>query len=641
MCGISVVALEGPGDLRETLLRMHDAIPHRGPDGEGFLLVGGDGRPRFFRTREDLESADATPARIGIGFRWLKIQDPAEGAAQPMASDDASTWLVFNGEVYNHAELREELRGKGHAFSTGSDTEVVLGAYREWGEDCFRRFNGMWAIVVVDLARGRLVVSRDRFGIKPLFHARRGGWLLLASECKQILAASPGTAAPNLGAVVGYLQGLRSHLGDETFFEGVTAVPPATWAELWPGTGVEPAFHAYWDLAGLACADPRRGPAFPEACSRLEKLLRSAVDLERRASVPVGSLLSGGLDSSLLASMQAELLGASASVRTVSLVMEGVGTDLYESRYVNDVVRHRSLESLRVSLDADWVRGNAAKVARVQGEPPAGMAVLGQYRVFEGAAESGMRVLLDGQGADELFAGYPRHQDELLLDRLLGGRLADLGRELRALNREQPGFLRGFLGRALVARARRRFPCPAYAWLRVDGVPRLRAPGGRSRDASRLNRALYADVTGTNLKAVLAITDRNSMAHSIEARVPYLDHRIVELAFQLPDHYKAGAGLRKRVLREVARGHLPASVVSRRDKIGFGMPEREWIRGELRAPIRSAAEEISGRFARALDGGRLRAFVEGFYSGAHDDFRALWRCYALREWAEAHGVTQA
>jgi asparagine synthase (glutamine-hydrolysing) len=632
MCGISVVAAFRTGDdVREPLLRMHDAIPHRGPDGEGVLLVGEDGVAR-----------GSGPARLGVRFRWLKIQDPDESAAQPMASPDASAWLAFNGEIYNHDALRHELRDHGHAFKTRSDAEVVLAAYREWGSDCFRRFNGMWALVIVDLARKTLVLSRDRFGIKPLFHAQRDGRLMVASEAKQIVAGWGGPPAPHPDAVAGYLAGRRSHLGDATFFRGVRAVPPATWAELPLERQGAPelAFRPYWDLSAYACPDPGAAPAFPQACLRLEELLRSSVDLERRAWAPVGCLLSGGLDSSLLASMQAELGGRGGPLRTFSLVLDPVEPGFDESRFMDDVVRHRGLDGQRATLDVGWVRDTLATVAQAQEEPPAGVAVLGQYRVFQRAAEAGTRVVLDGQGSDEIFAGYPRHQDVLLLDRLLGGRLWELALETHGMATEHPGFLWDFPRRALLPRVRQRLGLEAeYAWLPRSTAPRPPAPPRASRDPSRLNRALHADVTGYNLKAVLAITDRNSMAHSVEARVPYLDHRVVELAFGLPDHYKAGAGLRKRILREVARGYVPAGVLARRDRIGFGAPERDWIRGALRDSVRASAESLGGRFPGLIDPRRLQSFVEGFYAGTHDDHRALWRCYALDAWAGAYGVS--
>ena len=234
MCGISaIIDFEAGQALPEGLLRMHAPIPHRGPDGAGFLLVQADYRVCFTRHAEAIPSLPCThPWRLGLAFRWLKIQDVTDVAAQPMCSRDQSVWLLFNGEIYNFAELRAELQRCGHQFTTQSDTEVVLAAYQEWRQACFARFRGMWAMVLVDLNGKKVVISRDRFGIKPLYYCIDGTRLLLASELKQLVAAAPTQAQANLQLVCHFLHGAPLHHGEETFFRGMMALPPATYAEI-------------------------------------------------------------------------------------------------------------------------------------------------------------------------------------------------------------------------------------------------------------------------------------------------------------------------------------------------------------------------------------------------------------------------
>jgi asparagine synthase (glutamine-hydrolysing) len=636
MCGISAAVHFGDGTgVVERVLRMHAAIPQRGPDGEGFLFV----EPSLAAVEQRSAAHAASVAgahRAGLGFRWLQVQDREPLAAQPMGSVDRSIWIAFNGEIYNHSELRAALRDLGHDFRTRSDTEVALLAYREWGTGCFARFNGMWAIVILDASKRRLVISRDRFGIKPLFHCFDGDVLLLASEVKQILAASAPPPAPNLDALRLFLQGSRSQLGDDTFFAGIHAVPAATFSEVdldAPARAL--GFRAYWRLSDFTCPDPAPALSFPDAALALASLLRSAIADQATAEVPVGSLLSGGLDSSLITSLLALVEGGRPSF---SFASDPRQNPLDESKHVEAVVAQRGLTNHRTSFDVSWVRENLPAVTRAQEEPLAGMALLAQYRTYQLAAEHGVRAVLDGQGADEVFGGYRRYHDLLLRDRLVKGRLLDFGREAVALSHADPHALDGLARRALIQPLRRRLTGPAiHAWLR-EAPRRARRPSTNSgSDRAAVNRALQADVRG-NLGALLAISDRNSMAHSVEARFPYLDHRIVELAFGLPDSYKVGKGVRKRLLREVARGVLPASVVARTDRLGFATPEREWISGPLRQDLVKGACEAASRVPELLDAEEVSRFVDGFYAGHHDDFRAVWRLFALRHWAAAFSL---
>jgi asparagine synthase (glutamine-hydrolysing) len=644
MCGISVLLDRAAApDGVDALRRMHAPIRHRGPDGEGFLVLERDGRAHRFAAPGAAPAA-ARPL-VGLAFRRLKILDLTEAAAQPMASADGSLWMVFNGEIYNYRELRAELEATGRVFRSTGDTEVALAAFEAWGETCLARLDGMWAIVVVDLRRRRLVASRDRFGIKPLYWSAAGTRLLLASEIKQILAAATVKARANRGLVARYLRGFRLPCLEETYFEGISSVPPATWFEVpLDGTVVEaPVFHRYWDLGDHYCRDPGRPPSYADALARLRSLLEEAVASHDVADVTVGSLLSGGLDSSTLVGLQSGISAARGrALPTFSFGFAGAPPELDELRHVDAVLQRYPLPNHRASYDAAWVAANAPAVVRAMEEPPLSLAALAQYRVFQLCRERGATVVLDGQGADEIFAGYAYHQRALLADRLRKGRVRDFLRELRALERThsvsalaiardfvlRPAARRlagqnGFLAEGFGAGGRRR-----------EMEEALR---DRGRDASLVNRRLHYDVRWGNVKVVLDYGDKNAMAHSVEARVPYFDRKLVEFAFSLPDDYKVDGTQRKRILRDVARSLLPAAVTERPERLGFAVPDGPLL-GEMWPRMREVVGDDGFAASPCFDRPRLRAFLEDFDPRRGRDRHGAWRLYALALWTGELGA---
>lgn len=640
MCGISVVLdPESRHDVADRLHRMHEAIPHRGPDGEGFLTVGEKGCARFDTTAEL-----RAPFRLGIAFRRLMIRDLTPAADQPMASPDGALWVAFNGEIYNFRALRGELSTTGWKFRSSGDTEVVLAAYETWGEGCFERLDGMWAVVIVDLRRRRVVASRDRIGIKPLFWARSGGRVYLASEATQIVRARGERPRARAPLVARFLRGGRFPCDGETFFEEIYAVPPGTWfaLPLDPGEpGEAPVFRPYWDLSAFRC-ERLDAPAlsYAEAQERLHGLLAEAVASHDVADVRVGSLLSGGLDSSTLVGLRVRADPQRArDLPTFSFGLGDAAPELCELRYVDAMVRRHRLVNHRTTMDAAWLAREAPRVVRALEEPPLAMAPLAQYRVYELCREQGATVVIDGQGADEVLGGYPYHQRALVADRLRAGRWASALRELRAVGRRQQrsvlGVVNDWVGLPLLARLRPARP----PWLAAEygAGERASAPpaGG---DPSQVNRTLHRDVRWGNVQVVLGFTDRNAMAHSVEARVPFFDRKVVELAFRLPDHYKVGEGERKRVLRDVARRFVPPEITERPDRLGFGVPEASLLRGGLAAAVQDAVGD--GFLAQpAFEPRAARRYVEDFARGRQGDVRGIWRMYALALWAAVFDVS--
>jgi len=633
MCGISVLLDPGGGGVRERLGRMHAPIRHRGPDGEGFLAVSRDGRATAGAA---VDALPATGTVLGAAFRRLRILDLSAAAAQPMASPDGTHWILFNGEVYNYRALRAELEAGGRRFHSTGDTEVVLAAFEAWGEAASARLDGMWALAVVDLRRRRLLFSRDRFGIKPLYWALDAGALLLASEARQIVAARAARARAHGPLVQRYLRGSRYPCFDESFFDGVQAVPPATWASVpLEETPEAPRFERYWDLSSITAGEAAATP-YAGALEHFRGLLQGAVSTHLQSDARLGCLLSGGLDSSTIASLAAPLArSAGQACPTFSFGVPGeVGSEL---PFALEVARAHGLANHQAGLDAAWLRAHAGAVVRALEEPPLALPALAQYRTYALCRQHDTTVILDGQGADEVLGGYPYHQRLLLADRLRRGRLRDFSRELGAIGRRAHVSRLRLLG-ALVGPPLRARLARAPAWLApwtpgAEEAERERAArADRGRDAALVNRQLYWDVKWGNVRVVLGHTDKSAMAHSIEARVPFFDRALVEAAFALPDSYKVGDGQTKRILRDAARAVVPPAVTERPDRLGFGLPEGALLRAiapDMHGAITASALPRSAW----VEKDQLRALLDRHRAGDDTEARAVWRLFALATWA--------
>jgi len=648
MCGISFVLDRSPSQETLALLsRMHAPIRHRGPDGEGYLVVDAEWRTHRFEDPKEC----SVPARAAMAFRRLKILDLSEDAAQPMCSDDGTLWIVFNGEIYNFRELRAELAAMGHRFRTAGDTEVILGAYAQWGEGCFSRLDGMWAIVIADLRKGRVVASRDRFGIKPLYWIVRDGRFFLASEIKQLVAAGPGRPRAHAPLVRMHLEGTRYPSLHETFFEGIRSVPQACWFEL-PIDGAhaaKPEFHSYWDLAAFhpeTNGAPRS--TYETARERFRELLVNAVSSHAISDVALGCLLSGGIDSSVIAALLVPQRSAEGKrTPTFSFGFREAAPEVCEMMYVDTMVRASRFENYETTFDPAWILTNMSSFIRTLEEPAFGLPVMAQYRLFQLCRERGVTVVLDGQGADEILGGYPYYQRLLVLDRLRKGRWRVAARELRAIARRGAKSSGMLLAEYLAPSLRRRLSpggSPSE-WIsqeygmRIDAREMLDAMADRGTGRSLVDRQLHWDVRWGNVKLILNYADRNAMAFSIEARVPYFDRRLVEFAFSLPDEFKVGEGDRKRILRDVARDMLPPALTERRDRMGFGTPDRVMIRGALWPAIKETILSDDILSLQCISKKGLERFVSEFEHERNDDVRAIWRLWTLARWQEEFRVT--
>ena len=588
MCGIAGIwDRSGRPVEREALERMGAIQRHRGPDGAGVWLDG----------------------EVGLANRRLAVVDPTPAGDQPMGLPERGLWLTYNGEIHNYVELRRELEAAGARFRTHTDTEVVLHAYAAWGPDAFERFNGMWALGLWDARSRSLVLSRDRFGIKPICYSARGERVAFASEPKAILAAFPEEREPDDREIARFLGGAFTDAGETTFFANVRVVPPAT-CLVWSRDGVER--RSTWSF------EPGEETPRPDAEERFRELLRDAVRVRMRSDVPVGACLSGGLDSSAIAALVD--VPPERPMHCFSLRYDGWRDD--ESRFAEAAAERGG------PFELHWVRpepGDLLETIRLivwhHDAPTPIRGRLAQWHVLQEAGRH-VKVVLDGQGGDELLAGYSRYVVPFVLDRLRlgGGDRRGLPRELAGLARIESRSRLWFLVLAAARYARTSSP-PEHPY------------------RSRLNNALWRELRSEGLPEVLHAEDALSMAFSVESRTPFLDHRLVELCFSLPFTDKIADGWTKSVLRRALRDDVPPENLARRRKLGFSAPVAEWLRrDETRRAVRELLLDRRALGRGYLDRRRVELGLRAFESGppmyaAHRAGR-IWRWIALELWAQ-------
>ena len=597
MCGLAGIVDLDRTPERSTVERWLDGLSHRGPDGRGVF-------------------ADDAAC---LGHLRLAIIDLSDAGLQPM--QDGELQLLHNGEIYNYLELREELRAKGHRFHTATDSEVILAAYREWGEACVGRFNGMWAFCIWDTTRRVLFCSRDRLGVKPFYYRADTSRFEFASE--PWLLRRGGA---NLRAVHDYLEQGYLDEGDETFFAGVMRLPPAHSLTFGPD-GLR--LRRYWSL------QPGEPPA--GAAEAVREMVLDAVRLQLRSDVPVGTCLSGGIDSSSIAVTVAHL--GHEHQKTVTAYFDDAGFD--ERPFARAVVERIGAEAHWVSFDAAELAADLPAIVHAQGEPFGSTSICAGWYVMRAAKEAGLTVMLDGQGGDEILAGYRASFGYRLADMLRAGELGDAARELRVFtDRYGPRWAAVALVTPhvperlrLAARSRLR-GSSSLVGPELAGV----APGRSDNGAvfpDHLRRQLHLLLARRGLPELLRYEDRNSMAHSLEARVPILDHRLVELAFSLPGGELIRGGETKSVLRRALADLLPPEVVARRDKLGFVTPEARFMRGALGD---LAGDVFASRSFRERGYANARAAMDRLECHRRGEVEAgmeLWRALNLELWARA------
>ncbi|MBI5709584.1 MAG: asparagine synthase (glutamine-hydrolyzing) [Candidatus Eisenbacteria bacterium] len=669
MCGIAGVYEREAGADLGRLHVMSRLLRHRGPDDEGIVLLDPrDGRALTLGgadTPEDVYASTlpyapgrrgrvgpgAAPgpdpeggrpgagpdARFAVGLmhRRLSIVDLSPAGHQPMCDAGGRLWITYNGEVYNFVELRAELESAGERFVSTSDTEVILAAYRRWGRACLARLNGMFAFALWDADRRELFCARDRFGVKPFYYQWDGRSFAFGSEPEALVLTQKRRIVPRLEAIRDLVALDWVDHERHTFFEGLMSLPPAHFLVVGEEGLV---VQRWWELR------PGRLAGGPEERARaFEQLFTDAVGLRLRADVEVGSCLSGGLDSSAVVTTAAALAPRALHAFTCAYD-EGAPWD--ERRYVQAVVEATGARAHLAVPDGGDFWETFDRLTVRQSEPTAGPGLYSQWKVMELAHGAGLKVLLDGQGGDETLAGYFRYLPVRLRDLLAGG---DPGAFLRlwgpVVRRLGAGTtlaltLEPWLPRALVAPLRRRFGqgkdrvlAPALRALARPDLPK--PPRGFP---SGLSRQLAFDTLQRLLPSLLRYEDRNSMAFSIETRLPFLDYRLVELAFSLPDTDRLEGATTKAILRRALGGRIPRPVLERRDKMGFETPTDLWLRGRYAGEVRRRLLGWSP-LHEWLDPARLAGELEDYLCGRRAIGLQVWRWLSLESWARRYVAT--
>jgi len=617
MCGIAGGVVNARSAMTgETLGRMLQAIEHRGPDGHG---------AREFEARDGW--------RVLLGHRRLAIIDP-DGARQPMCDDAAELALTFNGEIYNFRQLRAQLETLGHRFTRDSDTEVLLRAYQQWGEHCVERLRGMFAFAVWDGRNQRLFLARDRFGEKPLFLLEDAGGLYFASEIKSLLRLPRAKPAVNLSAVWDYLA-YRYVPGPRTLFEGIRKLAPGTCATWERGKLTE---RRYW-VAPDRAAQPDTAAVNGTAVDGFLAQLDEAVKLQMVSDVPFGAFLSGGLDSSTIVALMTR---HNSKVKTFSVgFTEGAYSEL---GYANVVARHFNTDHHELEVDSNDLIEHLPKLVGYRDAPVTEPSDIPIYMLAKEASKS-VKMVLTGEGSDEILGGYPKHVFErfapayqLMPGFVRHGLIQPLTQSLPYGFRRAKTAITNLNIEDWPERYARWFGACSHrerdelTVLRMNGAGHDNAPPFDSEpDNSTLRRILYSDQTSWLPDNLLERGDRMTMAASIESRVPFLDHELAGFVSKLPDRYRVKGLKTKWVLREAGKSLIPAQILNR-PKVGFRVPVNRWFQGPMKEYLRGHLQGAESKTRGYYDPQVLDRVVGDHVDGRHNHEKLLWALLNLEIW---------
>jgi asparagine synthase (glutamine-hydrolysing) len=578
MCGITgIIQVNSKDYNKDHLKKMTDALSHRGPDGEGYW--------------------QNEPGNILLGHRRLSILDLSEAAAQPFHYLDRYT-ILHNGEIYNYIELRSELEKKGYAFRTQTDTEVLIASYDCWKENCLEHFDGMFAFAIWDEQEQELFAARDRFGEKPFHYIYDDirKTFLFASEIKAFWTIGLGREFNKKMLfnflTIGYTD--NPNQPDETFYENVKKLPAASFLKLKIQQDISPEVERYWDIA---VEEQNESITDEAAIDQFSELFYTSVKRRLRSDVPLGTSLSGGIDSSSIAAV---IRKQQKELQTFSAIFPGFEKN--EEEYIDEAAKHLSLRSFKTIITNDEVPGLFQKLVGQQDEPFGSAGTLPQYKVFELAQQNGVKVLLDGQGADEMLAGYEKYykwywQELFIKRKLLRSKEIKKATELgvnekfgikNIIGALFPDFASVFLERQYLLHALKQEDL-AKEFVRLQSKEAYYTTPA----IFSLNGVLYFNACMHGLEELLRYADRNSMAHGREVRLPFLNHELAEFLFSLPSHFKIRHGWTKWILRKAMEKDLPQKIAWRQGKIGLEPPQLSWMQlSSVRDMIHEAKKKL-------------------------------------------------
>lgn len=665
MCGIAGF-YSSQGERPLLVEEMCSLIRHRGPDGEGYVAFAqemtevhslwSDDTPNRLKSRMGSEKNASSIrdyaglANLVFGHRRLAIVNTSDLGHQPMSTQDSRYWVTFNGEIYNYRELRSQLECLGHIFNTDTDTEVILYGYKEWGEGLLNKLNGMWAFVISDSIERTLFISRDRFGIKPFYYwVNDDQTFYFASEIKQFTSLPGWVASVNKQRCYDFLvHGVSDHT-KETMFDGVFQLPPGNSILLnlkgvcfSSGKPIET--KRWYDIP-----TQRYTGTYLEAVDEFRSLFFDAVKSQMNAAVPLGTSLSGGLDSSSIVCVVNDFLQEAGGHKqqTFSACAEEKKFD--EREYIEHIKQERGVESHYAFPSIAKTIENLDSSIWHHDEPYGSTSIHAEWDVFELAASQGMKVSLDGHGADEQLLGYTSFFSRNLASLIRCGKWRDALGEYFALKKDfgfgRSGLLKALISALLpkrlyllsqtIAQKNQNFP----KWLNYEawGVDKSNPYLASGISPCDIRDTSVSSITKTSVPMQLTWADRDSMAHSLECRVPFLDHRLVEFVVNLPTDYKLDKGVTKKVLRDSMIGIIPPAIQARKSKLGFVTAEETWATKE--DPDWFRKEVLA-----TLDAGKplfdesLKEEMEKFISGDSAYSMVLWRVICFGRWLKAFDI---
>ena len=603
MCGIAGFWDESNSlESLRTIENMLEAISHRGPDSRDTY-------------REN---------KIVLGHNRLSIIDIEARSDQPMHYQDCV--LVYNGEVYNYIELRKELKKAGYNFTTDSDSEVVIAAYKYWGENCVQHFVGMWAFVIWDKTKQKFFCSRDRFGIKPFYYISYQDKFYFASEIKALKYAPIFDRELNIDQVYRYIQLGWTHFNDETFYKNIKSLPAAHNATL-DNKGLS--INRYWDIN---FQNTIQG-TLENKVQDFKELMLESIKLHLRSDVEIGGCLSGGIDSSVIASVIGKEY-PNIEFKNFTIYYDGKG-DVDERSFAKKVTdSHNNLVPFYYKPTDDDLVEHFDKYFYHQDIPPAGSSAFSQYFVMRLASQKGIKVVLDGQGADEYLVGYMHSFYRFIGEHLMSKNMykgmkyfkehANIQgyKSKEKINRFLKSILGGVWGEQKLYAYEYKNYFPFLP--KNEDIPFQLSEKGNSR----LDQFLYQLIYTTSLPQLLTYEDRNSMAFSIESRVPFLDHRLIEFCFGLNDRDKIHKGITKHILREAMKSYLPKEIYNRTDKKGFVTPgEEKWLRGPLKHLLKFDYKNFD-----IVNTHKLKEVIMDYEKGNNKNAKFVWRLASLQKW---------
>lgn len=621
MCGLAaIVGIDGYSPSIQDIQAMTSTLVHRGPDDAGQFIE----------------------KNVALGFRRLAILDLAPTGHQPMIDNSGQFIIIFNGEIFNYVELRKELQQRGYVFCSSGDTEVLLAAYREWGAECLHRLNGMWAFLILNRKTGVIFGARDRFGVKPLYRYQGQRYLLFGSEIKAIRDSGLASLSVDWSMVARFL--LEGRLDDSlrTLYSEVDQVPPGFAFTV--DAGGTYCQWQYWSL------DVEATDQTADAFERFATLFEDAVKIRMRSDVPVGVLLSGGLDSTSIICSMARTRKAGIEVKSMPHLAFCYSAPEYdEEPFIEATVAQTGVQIERLSVNPAGMWEDIERHLYHQDEPVHSATSLIGYRLMELAREHGVKVLLNGQGADETLAGYPSYFTDHWVSMIRAGHLGAAYREMQ----QREGLdkitaaaklatciratIQGELRRSRVYRhLSAHHNCKIrsqHSWYHRRILENLE-PAEESYEPRGLSRALEQSVKVSPLPLYLRVEDRNSMAHSVEVRLPFLDYRLVSLAFQLPSEFKLCSPWNKWLLRKGMEGRIPECVRQRPEKFGFPTSVDKWFRTAWYEPMRGLLHDPLLKNLEILNIEAIRQDLEAHRMGNKSAGAALFDIAQLAMWLQ-------